>query len=587
MTLTASGPPGQGMAACLSHRPAVLTTLGVFILVYSMVTYGGLLDSVALIWWSDMAWTVISLAAGLKCLHTAARQRQRNQRRAWIAFGLAALLWFTGMIVWDYLELVRAVVTPYPSLADYFYLALAPAFVVGIFFYREGTPSRYVTLVQVGNMGIIVCTVIIVTSIILYPQIQASDQPPAYLYFAGAYAVVFMSAFLFALFSYWFYRWNRNREVFLILLAALFLHASADALYTFELMGKSYGAANYLNVVWIVAFALQYWAAAEQDALDQRRGDEHADNGAALQQLEGIAPSLSMIAIVGTLWAFGEQVSHGFLMFLLAIAMVLMLFLVVQEWSLGQALTSARSNLEEKVRQRTQQLTLANRELEAYSYSIAHDLRAPLRAVTGFSQVLLEDAADRLTDEQQDSLNRIAGAGKYMAQLIDEILDLARVSRVDMTLAPVDLSAISRKILRRLCEAESDREVEWSVQEGLAAQGDERLLSLAMQNLLGNAIKYTAGKTPARITVGARTADGETIYYVRDNGAGFDMQYADKLFRPFHRLHGQQEFPGSGVGLASVLRIVERHGGRVWGEAAPGQGATFYFTLPGGEELSH
>jgi signal transduction histidine kinase len=579
MTLMASEPAGQDTQAEAGPRPAVLTALGALVLVYSIVTYGGLLDGIALIWWSDLTWTMISLAAGLKSLHTAARQRKPNQRRAWIAFGVAALLWCAGMIVWDYLELVRSVVTPYPSLADYFYLALAPAFVVGIFFYREGTPSRYVTLVQVGNMGIIVCTVIIVTSIILYPQVQASDQPRAYLYFAGAYAVVFMSAFLFALFSYWFYRWNRNREVFLVLLGALFLHASADILYTFELMGKSYGAANYLNVVWVVAFALQYWAATKQDALDCEHGDEHAENETALQRLEGIAPSLSMIAIVGTLWAFGEHVSHSFLTFLLVVSLVLTLFLVVQEWSLSQALTSARSNLEEKVRQRTKQLALANRELEAYSYSIAHDLRAPLRAVTSFSQVLLEDAADRLTDEEKHSLNRIAHAGNYMAQLIDEILELARVSRIDMKLVPVDLSAISRNILRRLCEADPHREVEWSVQEGLLVRGDERLLWLAMQNLLGNAIKYTARKTPARITVGARTADGETIYYVRDNGAGFDMQYADKLFKPFHRLHGQKEFPGSGVGLASVSRIIERHGGHVWGEGAPDQGATFCFTL--------
>jgi light-regulated signal transduction histidine kinase (bacteriophytochrome) len=293
-----------------------------------------------------------------------------------------------------------------------------------------------------------------------------------------------------------------------------------------------------------------------------------------------------MIAIVGTLWAFGEHVSHAFLMFLLMVSLVLMIFLVVQEWALSQNLASARSNLEDKVRQRTQQLTLANRELEAYSYSIAHDLRAPLRAVTGFSQVLLEDAADRLTADEKDSLNRIARAGKYMAQLIDEILELARVSRVEMTPAPVDLSAISRNMLQRLCGAEPDRAVEWSVQDGLVVRADERLLSLVMQNLLGNAIKYTARKTPAQITVGARRTASERIYYVRDNGAGFDMQYADKLFKPFHRLHGQDEFPGSGVGLATVLRIIERHGGRIWGEAAPEQGATFYFTLPGVQNLS-
>ena len=558
----------------------MLTVLGLFVLVYAIGNYGGLLDGAALLGWSDATWTLIALAAGLKCLHTAVHRPQPCQRWAWLAFGVGALLWFTGMLIWDYQELVRGVVTPYPSPADYFFLALAPAFVIGIFCYRESTPSRYMTLVQIGNMGIIVCTVIIVSTVILYPQIRVSDHPKAYVYFAIAYAVVFMSAFLFALFSYWRHRWSGNRLVFLLILATIFLHAVADTLYGFELLGRAYGVGNFLNVVWVVAFALQYWAATEQDALDGRPGEATAEGPSALLQLEGIAPALSMGAIIGTLWVFGEPVSHSFVMFLLAVAMVLMVFLVVQEWSLGRALASARSNLEDKVRERTQQLTLANRELEAYSYSIAHDLRAPLRAITGFSQVLLEDAADRLTGDDKHSLKRIAGAGNYMGQLIDEILELSRVGRIDMVLARVDLSAMSRSLLQQLCEAEPDRQVDWSVQDGMLVRGDEQLLSLAMQNLLGNALKYTARETPARISVGAaRDASGETAYYVRDNGAGFDMRYADQLFKPFHRLHAHHEFPGSGVGLAIVSRVVERHGGRVWADAEPGQGATFHFTL--------
>jgi signal transduction histidine kinase len=429
-------------------------------------------------------------------------------------------------------------------------------------------------------MGIIVCTVVIVSTVILYPQIRTSDQPKAYVYFAVAYTVVFMSAFLFVLFNYWRYRWNRKRLVFLILLGAIFLHAVADTLYGFELLGKSYGVQNYLNLVWVIAFALQYWAAAEQDAVGAAANDDARESVSPLQQLEGIAPSLSMIAIIGTLWAFGEHISHDFVVFLLAVAMVLLALLVVQEWSLGRALASARANLEDKVRERTRQLTLANRELEAYSYSIAHDLRAPLRAITGFSQVLLDEAVERLNDEDRDALERIARAGNNMAQLIDEILELARVRRVDMAPAPVDLSAMSRSILARLCTDEPQRRVQWWVQGDMTVRGDAQLLSLAMENLLGNAFKYSAQQTLAQISVGRNRSAADTVYYVRDNGAGFDMQYVDQLFKPFHRLHSQQEFPGSGVGLAIVQRVIERHGGRVWAEAGPGQGATFYFTLP-------
>jgi light-regulated signal transduction histidine kinase (bacteriophytochrome) len=302
-----------------------------------------------------------------------------------------------------------------------------------------------------------------------------------------------------------------------------------------------------------VAFALQYWAATEEDALGDRQREGTPEDKSLLLQLEGIAPALSMIAIIGTLWAFGEPVSHAFVVFLLAVAMVLMLFLVMHEWWLGRALASAHSNLEETVRERTRQLTLANRELEAYSCSIAHDLRSPLRAITGFSQVLLEDAADRLTEKDKHSLDRIADAGNYMGQLIDEILELCRVGRIDMVFAPIDLSAMCRSLLQHLCEAEPERQVEWSVQDGMVVLGDEQLLSLVMRNLLGNAVKYTARETRARIGVGAAEyASGETVYYVRDNGAGFDMRYADHLFKPFHRLHTHHEFPG--YGLAQNIR---------------------------------
>jgi hypothetical protein len=291
--------------------------LGAYVVIYASVTYSGLLEGLALIWWSDVAWTLISFAAAAKCLHTASLQQHRNRRRAWLAFGSAALSWFIGMLIWDYLELVRAVVTPYPSPADYFYLAMAPLFALGIFFYREDTPTRYVTLTQIGNMGIIVCTVIIVTSIILYPQIESASQPKLYVYFAIAYAAAYMSAFLFGLYSYWFYRWSSNRQVFLLLLLALFLHTGADTLYTFELMGKSYGAANYLNVFWILAFAIQYWAAAEQDILDRQAPAGESEDAPTLQKLESIVPALSLLAIVSTLWLFGEHVSHRFLTLLL------------------------------------------------------------------------------------------------------------------------------------------------------------------------------------------------------------------------------------------------------------------------------
>jgi two-component system, NtrC family, sensor kinase len=223
------------------------------------------------------------------------------------------------------------------------------------------------------------------------------------------------------------------------------------------------------------------------------------------------------------------------------------------------------------------ELERKNRDLEAFSYSVSHDLRAPLRGIDGFSQALLEDYSDRLDAKGKDYLSRVRMAAQRMGELIDDLLQLSRVSRADLRREAVDLTAIARTVLAELGRSDPERRVSVAVAEDLRAEGDSRLLRVVLDNLLGNAWKFTARAAEPRIEVGT-IAGGET-FFVRDNGAGFDMAYADKLFAPFQRLHGTEEFPGTGIGLATVRRIIDRHGGRVWPEAKAGRGATFYFTL--------
>ncbi|HEY5948830.1 MAG TPA: ATP-binding protein [Kofleriaceae bacterium] len=224
----------------------------------------------------------------------------------------------------------------------------------------------------------------------------------------------------------------------------------------------------------------------------------------------------------------------------------------------------------------------ANRELEAFSYSVAHDLRAPLRGVDGFAQALIEDYKDKLDANGMRYLERIRAAAQRMASLIDDLLNLSRVTRADFKREPVDLTRVAKAALANLQRNEPARSIEVTIAEGMQALGDARLLAIVFDNLLGNAWKFT-GKTAApRIEVGMQTAGNERVYFVRDNGAGFDETYRDKLFGVFQRLHSVSDFPGTGIGLATVLRIIERHGGRVWAEGAVGQGATFYFTLSEG-----
>lgn len=238
-----------------------------------------------------------------------------------------------------------------------------------------------------------------------------------------------------------------------------------------------------------------------------------------------------------------------------------------------------RAHLEELVKGRTAELAAAIKELEAFSYSVSHDLRAPLRSIDGFSQVLLEDYSDILDADGIDSLGRIRAASQRMGFLIDGLLSLSRISRTELKRERVNLSAIVHDITRVLKEAEHDREVEFVISEELFAEGDERLLYAALQNMMGNAWKFTQQKLDARIEFGAIQADGKLAYFVRDNGAGFDMAYSNKLFKIFQRLHDAAEFSGTGIGLATVQRIVHRHGGRLWAEGEVGNGATFYFTL--------
>jgi len=239
--------------------------------------------------------------------------------------------------------------------------------------------------------------------------------------------------------------------------------------------------------------------------------------------------------------------------------------------------------LEQRVQRRTAQLEAANKELEAFSYSVSHDLSAPLRSIDGFSQILLEDYCDQLDDQGKDYLQRVRAATQRMAQLINDMLNLSRVTRAEMRRESVDLSTLARIVAAELQQTAPERRVEFVIAESITAIGDARLLRVVLENLLGNAWKFTSKHPGARIEFGALhpngASDGHSIYFVRDDGAGFDMAFADKMFGVFQRLHDASEFEGTGIGLASVQHIINRHGGRVWAEGEVERGATFYFTL--------
>lgn len=243
------------------------------------------------------------------------------------------------------------------------------------------------------------------------------------------------------------------------------------------------------------------------------------------------------------------------------------------------AIREMNNELEERVAERTRELAVANQELEAFSYSVSHDLRAPLRSIDGFSQILTEDYEAALDATGKDYLKRIRAASEKMAALIDDILRLSRVSRSEIDKQPVDLSALAKDVVAELTEAQPERKVVFDLMPGMSCVADRQLLRIALVNLFGNALKYSAPREETRLRFEVVVEANKPVYCIRDNGVGFDMAYADKLFGAFQRLHSSQDFAGSGIGLALVDRIIRKHGGRIWAESAPEQGAAFFFTL--------
>ncbi|MGD8570332.1 MAG: ATP-binding protein [Gammaproteobacteria bacterium] len=570
-----------------SQRFKMLSIFGIALTVYLVGAYTGVLQDKAIRWWSDFFWTFASLAAGWRCLHTAKTRTLTHERRAWNLFGLAALSWFVGMLIWDYYEIIAGELVPFPSSADWFFLGYPVLFTAGLLYYRTQIPTRQYNMIQIANLGLIVCTIVVLCFIILSKALQRSDQTLVYESYALSHAILNFACFVFGLYSYWFYVWRENRRSFRLMLLALFIFAFTDTLYGFQLLGQSFNATSYLNVSWLVAFVLQYWAAFEQDTISLMPSRKIDERGTSRAQIyEAIMPALCIFIVLACTLFYRDRLNEITFNVMVTATIAFAFFLTLREWHsnslehrLMKELQAVNVQLEQRVEQRTTELSDAIEELEAFSYSVSHDLRAPLRGINGFSQMLQEDYSDTLDEAANDYLDRIRQGTQKMSHLIEALLELSRVNRHNILQEPVSLDKIANSVIEHLRDLEPDRKVNVTIANNLSTDGDEYLLRIVLENLLGNAWKYTSNTNNARIEFGVEEKDNARIYYVKDNGAGFDMQYYKKLFEPFQRLHGE-EYKGTGIGLATVKRCIHRHNGRIWAESKPGAGATFFFTLP-------
>ncbi len=262
--------------------------------------------------------------------------------------------------------------------------------------------------------------------------------------------------------------------------------------------------------------------------------------------------------------------------------LLLLLLVVLMVALLTERVEKVRTlkNLNNELKKEAIKLEDANNELEAFAYSVSHDLRVPLRAIDGFSRIMIEDYEDKLDDEGVRLLNIIRENTKKMGQLIDDILLLSRAGRQEMSISKLDISSLAKNVYREFNQDTQGRNIDFTVEDLPKTRADRALITQVLTNLIGNSIKFTREKENAKINIGFKSDNEDNIYYVKDNGAGFDMKYYDKLFGLFQRLHSQEEFEGTGVGLSIVQRIISRHGGRVWGESEVGNGATIYFSIP-------
>jgi diguanylate cyclase (GGDEF)-like protein/PAS domain S-box-containing protein len=352
-------------------RGAFLSIAGLALILYSVLIYGGVLTGTAAYWCSDIFWTLFSLLAGIRCLVTARRQPLPHHRRAWTFFGLAALSWFIGMLLWDYQELILGSYAPYPSVADYFFNGFAPLFIAGIFYYRSEQPTADFTLKQAGTLGMIFSALVVVFTIVFLGPITAAGKSLEFLVLSIVHAVLPMTALLFGLTVLWLYVWGGLRLIYVLLVFSIALHAGTDILYNYAQLGESFGASNYLNIYWLIAFTLQYWAAQEQAALsetgDMAVRDERPER--PVHELEALIPALLIAGMVVVAWLFRVELTYRTVSAVLPVVLIFGIFLGSREWWLDHCETRL-----------TEALRLSNEALGQANFELKRDMDVRERA---------------------------------------------------------------------------------------------------------------------------------------------------------------------------------------------------------------
>jgi signal transduction histidine kinase len=563
----------------------------------------------AAIWINDVAWTLTSACAAWACLSTS-RRVERPRRRAWLLFGLGCVSWLIGQLHWDYSQLILGVGIPFPSIGQIFFSAFAPLLIAGVLQLPESRERAQFTFKHLGNIGLVTCCLLMTIVLgTLEPALQVR-VPGFYLAIAVAHTMLVAATFLTALYALWTYRWSASWLPMLLLVIASGVYAIANLVYAHSLITSSYLANDLLNAAWVVMFGLIAAAAHEQAWLSQHDRREAPQGILAHERwLEAVIPALLIIIMVVV--AVGSSSTLTTRVILSAAALFILFAIILgarEAWIQNESqhltrklvatneqlqsanvelrLSEARyrelaTALEQRVSERTNELKRAYDELEGFSYAVAHDLKAPLRAINGFAHLFEAEMEGQLSPQAREHLSRIRNGSLRMATLIDDLLAYSHIDRRGLQSSVVSLPELIDSVLLQYSDEVQRRHVELSVQiEQLRLRVDAEGLLLALRNLFENALKYTRERQHPRIKVQARRNEPGVLLSIADNGIGFEMEYHDHIFKIFQRLHRDDQYPGTGIGLALVRKAVERIGGRVWAESRPGEGATFNIQLP-------